>query len=280
MRYIPEQALRALHSEVEGTCGLYISVPEAGEVLAIDADLPINAASTIKVPLLALLLKDGEDGRLDLNAPVPMNLENRVPGSGVLKSLGDITMSLWDYAVLMTIISDNSATDMVIDAVGVERANKFFAEQGWNNTHVAGKLYFPKPILPDGTEDIALVSAADLGDMMERMLAGTLVSPWVSRSMMQIMAAQQLGRFSPAMPVKRYADTRKPLPELPPEGSVIMCNKTGSLFNKVAHDTAAIILPDGKKATITVLTATKNNDKAEDIMKRMAKTLYEALVKA
>ena len=265
MRYIPEQALRALHAEVEGTCGLYISVPEAGEVLAIDADLPINAASTIKVPLLAMLLKDGEDGRLDLDAPVPMNLENRVPGSGVLKSLGDVSMSLWDYAVLMTIISDNSATDMVIDAVGVERANK---------------LYFPKPILPDGTEDIALVSAADLGDMMERMLAGTLVSPWVSRSMMQIMAAQQLGRFSPAMPVKRYADTRKPLPELPPEGNVIMCNKTGSLFNKVAHDTAAIILPDGKKATITVLTATKNNDKAEDIMKRMAKTLYDALVKA
>lgn len=280
MRYIPEQALRALHAEVDGTCGMYISVPEAREVLAIDADLPINAASTIKVPLLALLLKDGEDGRLDLNAPVPMDLNNRVPGSGVLKSLGDVSMSLWDYAVLMTIISDNSATDMVIDAVGVERANKFFAEQGWNNTHVAGKLYFPKPILPDGTEDIALVSAADLGDMMERMLAGTLVSPWVSRSMMQIMAAQQLGRFSPAMPVSRYADTRKPLPELPAEGRVIMCNKTGSLYNKVAHDTAAIILPNGMKATITVLTATSNNEKAEDIMKRMAKTLYDALIKA
>ena len=280
MRYIPEEALRALHAEVEGTCGMYISVPEAGEVLAIDADLPINAASTIKVPLLALLLKDGEEGRLDLNAPVPMDLNNRVPGSGVLKSLGNISMSLWDYGVLMTIISDNSATDMVIDAVGVERANKFFAEQGWNNTHVAGKLYFPKPILPDGTEDIALVSAADLGNMMERMLAGTLVSPWVSCSMMQIMAAQQLGRFSPAMPVSRYADTRKPLPELPAEGRVIMCNKTGSLYNKVAHDTAAVILPNGMKATITVLTATKDNDKAEGIMKRMAKTLYDALINA
>jgi beta-lactamase class A len=280
MRYIPEQALRALHAEVDGTCGLYISVPEAGEVLGINEHLPINAASTIKVPLLALLLKDGEDGRLDLDAPLPMDLKNRVPGSGVLKSLGNVTMSLWDYAVLMTIISDNSATDMVIDAVGVDRANAFFAEQGWKETHVAGKLYFPKPILPDGTEDIALVSAADLGNMMERMLEGTLVSPSVSRKMMQIMAAQQLGRFSPAMPVRRYANTREPLPEVPAEGGVIMCNKTGSLFNKVAHDTAAIILPDGKKATITVLTATKDNAKAEDIMKRMAAALYESLLKA
>ena len=162
----------------------------------------------------------------------------------------------------------------------MDRANAFFAEQGWKETHVAGKLYFPKPILPDGTEDIALVSAADLGNMMERMLEGTLVSPSVSRKMMQIMAAQQLGRFSPAMPVRRYANTREPLPEVPAEGGVIMCNKTGSLFNKVAHDTAAIILPDGKKATITVLTATKDNAKAEDIMKRMAAALYESLLKA
>lgn len=279
MKYIPEQTLRTLHSRVEGTCGLYISVPEAGEVLAIDAEVPINAASTIKTPLLALLLKDGEEGRLDLDAPLAMDPENRVPGSGVLKSLGSVTMSLWDYAVLMMIISDNSATDMIIDAVGVDRANAFFAQQGWHQTHVAGKLYFPKPILPDGTEDIATVSAADLGDLMERMLAGTLVSESVSRSMMQIMAAQQLGRFAPAMPVKRYADTRSPLPALPPEGKVLMCNKTGSLTDKVAHDTAAIILPDGKKATMTVLTATACNAKAEVIMKEMAAALYEGLTK-
>ena len=279
MRYIPEDTLRALHAEVEGDCGLYISVPEAGEVLALDSHKPIHAASTIKVPLLALLLKDGETGRLDLEAPVPMTPENRVTGSGVIKSLGNFAMSLWDYAVLMTIISDNSATNMVIDAVGIDRANAFFAEQGWNETYLAGKLFFPRPILPDGTRDFNRTSAADLGDMMERMLEGTLVSPTVSRQMMQIMAAQQLGRFNSAMPVMRYPDTRKPLPPVPKEGRVIMCNKTGTLVDQVAHDTAAIILPDGKKATITVLTGTSDNAKAEAVMKRMAKALYESLLR-
>ena len=186
-------------------------------------------------------------------------------------------MSLWDYAVLMIIISDNSATDMIIDAVGIDRANAFFAQQGWNDTHLAGKLYFPKPILPDGTEDIATVSAADLGDMMERMLAGTLVSPEVSRNMMQIMAAQQLGKVTPLLPVKRYADTRRPLPPVPEAGKVLVCNKTGSLTNKVAHDTAALILPDGTRAVLTVCTATSSNAKAEAIMAKIGKAFYDHL---
>lgn len=277
MKYIPEEKLRAICGEICGDWGLYVSVPAAGEKLVINGAQPFVSASTIKVPLLALLLKDGAEGRLDLDAPLPMTPENRVPGSGVLKSLGDVTMSLWDYAVLMIIISDNSATDMIIDAVGIDRANAFFAQQGWNDTHLAGKLYFPKPILPDGTEDIATVSAADLGDMMERMLAGTLVSPEVSRNMMQIMAAQQLGKVTPLLPVKRYADTRRPLPPVPEAGKVLVCSKTGSLTNKVAHDTAALILPDGTRAVLTVCTATSNNAKAEAIMARIGKAFYDHL---
>ena len=277
MKYIPEEALRGLCDQIEGLCGLYASVPAAGERLSVNGHHRFHAASTIKVPLLALLLKDGAEGRLDLDAPLPMTPENRVPGSGVLKSLGDVTMSLWDYAVLMIIISDNSATDMIIDAVGIDRANAFFAQQGWNDTHLAGKLYFPKPILPDGTEDIATVSAADLGDMMERMLAGTLVSPEVSRNMMQIMAAQQLGKVTPLLPVKRCADTRRPLPPVPEAGKVLVCSKTGSLTNKVAHDTAALILPDGTRAVLTVCTATSNNAKAEAIMARIGKAFYDHL---
>ena len=277
MKYIPEEALRALHGRVEGDCGLYISVPGAGEALDLDGHKVINAASTIKVPLLALLLKDGEEGRLDLHAPLAMDPVNQVPGSGVLRSLTNVTMSLWDYAVLMTVISDNSATDMVIDAVGIDRANAFFAQEGWRETHLAGKLYFPKAILPDGTEDFNSTSAADLGDMLERMMAGTLVSPTVSDQMMRIMAAQQLGRFAQVLPVQRCPDTTKPMPERPAEGKVLMCNKTGSLTNKAAHDAAAIILPDGTKATITVLTATNNNAKAEAIMKEMAQVFYRHL---
>jgi beta-lactamase class A len=65
MKYIPEEKLREICSEINGTFGLYVSLPERGEKFTIDADVRYNAASTIKIPLLALLMKDFEDGRLD-----------------------------------------------------------------------------------------------------------------------------------------------------------------------------------------------------------------------
>ena len=116
MQYIPEEKIRKICQEVNGTYGLFISLPERGEKLVIDADTRYHAASTIKIPLLALLLKDFADGRLDPDKPEPIWECNRVGGSGVLNSLSDhYLLTLYDYAVLMIIVSDNSATNQIID---------------------------------------------------------------------------------------------------------------------------------------------------------------------
>lgn len=278
MKYIPEERLKAICKEINGTFGLYISLPERGETMAIDADVRYNAASTIKIPLLALLIKDFEDGRLDPAELYSLNPDSNVLGSGVLKSLSsDFKLSLYDYAVLMIIVSDNSATNQIIDAVGVERANAFFAENGWHNTHLAGKLYGPKPTLPDGTKDYNYTTAGDLGDMMEKMLAGNLVSTDASRQMMQILAAQQLGKFNLSLPVERYSRTKNPLPPVP-EGKVIMCNKGGSLEGKVLHDSAIMLLPNGEKAVLTMMTATPDNNITTEVFKKVSKALYDSLI--
>lgn len=173
MAFIPEEELRALCQRLDGGCGLYVSLPFAGEKFTLGAERQIRAASTIKIPLLALLFKDAEEGRLDLDAPIPLGEEGAVRGSGIIKLLSpDIRLSLYDYAVLMMIVSDNTATNMVIDAVGIDRANAFFAENGWRETHLAGKLFVPTPEHPNGTASTNLTSARDLGDMLERMHAG------------------------------------------------------------------------------------------------------------
>lgn len=278
MKYIPEDKLREICSEINGTFGLYVSLPDRGEKFTIDADVKYNAASTIKIPLLALLMKDFEDGRLDSAALYSLKDDCNVLGSGVLKSLStDFKLSLYDYAVLMIIISDNSATNQVIDAVSIERANDFFAKNGWKNTHLAGLLYGPKPTLPDGTKDYNYTTAADLGDMMEKILAGKLVSEAASKQIMQILAAQQLGKFNLSLPVERYSRTKNPLPPVP-EGKVIMCNKGGSLMGKVLHDAAIILLPNGEKAVLTMMTATPDNDITTEIFKKVSKTLYDSLI--
>ena len=278
MGYIPEEKIKEICQEVNGTYGLYISLPERGEKLTIRADDRFNSASTIKIPLLALLLKDFADGRLDPAKPEPIWEGNRVGGSGILNSLSDHYMlTLYDYAVLMMIVSDNSATNQIIQAVSRDRANEFFAENGWQNTHLAGKLYCRKPLLPNGEEDFNQTTAGDLGDMLERVLAGTMVSSQVSEQMMQIMAAQQLGVFCQSLPLRRVPDTRKPLPPVP-EDRVLMCHKGGSLEGKVLHDAAILLLPNGEKAVMTMMTATPDNDITRTVISKVSRAVYDSLI--
>lgn len=278
MKLIPEEKLREICSEIEGLYGLYVSLPDEGEVFELNSGAVFNSASTIKIPIMALMLKDCEEGRLSLNKTEVLAEENRVIGSGILKVMSHgVALSLYDYAVLMLVISDNSATNHIIDAVGVDRFNAFCKEMGWNDTHLAGKLFCPKPILPDGKEDWNRTSARDLGKMMELLLKEEMVSPEASRMMKQIMAAQQAGKFDKSLPVKKHLDPTLPLPPVS-EGFVQVINKGGTLKDKVLHDAAILLLPNGRRAVITLMTATKNNEKTMEIFKRASKALYDHLI--
>ena len=270
MNYIPEDTLRNLCAQIDGEYGLYLTIPETGESLTIQADRRMVSASTIKIPLLALLLQDAEEGQLDLDKPIPIAPVNRVGGSGILQSLSPaLEISLFDCAVLMMVLSDNVATNQVIDAVGMDRANAFFAQQGWSATHLGRKMMTP------GEQNYT--SAADLGNMMERILAGTLVSPSVSAVMMQIMAGQRNGKFRPALPTVSHNDPRKPV-ALPQEGKVLLASKGGTLSNLgVANDAGILLLPNGRTAVLTMTTATRHNPTTEAIMGRVARTVYESL---
>ena len=278
MKYIPEETLRSLCARIDGDYGLYLSIPQTGEKLVLHPDTRFVSASTIKIPLLALLLRDGEEGRLDLETPVPIPPVNQVAGAGILQSLADsVSLSLFDYSVLMMAISDNVATNQVIDAVGMERANAFFAEYGWNTTHLGRKMMTPGALLSDGTREQNYTSAADLADMMERILAGTMVNQSVSTAMMQIMAGQRNGKFRPALPDATHYNPHKAL-TLPADGKVLLVAKSGTLSNPmVAHDAAILILPNGRTAVLVMTTATRDNAKTEKIMGQVARTVYEAL---
>ena len=280
MSYIPEETLKKLCEEFDGKATIYISLPFANEVFTIDADEKMRAASTIKIPLLALLFKDAEEGRIDLNAPVPLGEEGAVIGSGVIRFLSpDIKLSLYDYATLMMIVSDNTATNRVIDAVGIERANEFFKENGWNDTYLYKKLFVPSPTAPNGTASTNLTSSRDLGDMLRRVYERTLVSKDVSDKMLSIMACQQLGKFDKGLKgVFRPKNARDPITSVP-EGRIILGQKGGTLTGglSVSHDTAIMLLPNGRAAIMVAMTESYDNAKALELMKAIARTVYNSI---
>jgi beta-lactamase class A len=80
-------------------------------------------ASSIKLAILYELFKQAEEGRVQIDAPRPWDATRAVGGSGVLSELSNPTLNLRDYATLMVVLSDNTATNVVIDAVGIDRVN-------------------------------------------------------------------------------------------------------------------------------------------------------------
>lgn len=280
MSWIPKEELQTVCDTFAGKCGLYVSLPFAGEIFAFQAEEPMKAASTIKIPLLALLFKDAEEGRVDLSKTLPIDPVNRVRGSGVLKFLSpDICISLYDYAVLMMIHSDNAATNQVIDTVGIRRANAYFAENGWNATQLNKKLFIPSAENPLGTASANFTSAADLGRMLEAMLAGKLVSESASSRMMSIMACQQLGKFDQSLPdVLRPGNTTDPLGEVPP-GRVMLVQKGGTLRDQVSHDAAIMLLPNGRHAVMVMMTECTDGSASLEAIKRVSRLVYDRLMR-
>ena len=107
--------------------------------LAYDADLPVVLASVFKIPVLLELFRQHESRRLDVTAPVEVPTEGRSPGPFGMSVMQDpATMSLRDLAWLMIGISDNAATDVICDQVGVTNVNQMLHALGLKQTRLIG----------------------------------------------------------------------------------------------------------------------------------------------
>lgn len=117
-----EAGLRRIGAATSGTWSAAVTDLATGEHLAIDEDAVMPTASLIKVPILVALYQDVRDGRLRLDQPTTYEEQHVCGGSGVLQHLAfGARMTVRDAAMLMIIISDNAATNMCIDLVGLDR---------------------------------------------------------------------------------------------------------------------------------------------------------------
>lgn len=139
--------MKALERELRaqgyaGTAGLVVLDLQTGETLYEEhADRPFPAASTIKVPLLVLALQAAERGELVLTGRVTLRAEDRVPGAGVLHELEPgLALSWRDVLTLMIVVSDNTATNLLIEQLGLEACNAGFRALGLRVTRLVGPL--------------------------------------------------------------------------------------------------------------------------------------------
>ena len=129
-----ERHLEAIAAGVDGVMGYAIVDLTSGDRIGhLDREV-FPTASTIKLAIIYELFKQVDEGKVRLDQQLALDRANAVGGSGVLFQLGTPTLSIRDYATLMVIVSDNTATNVLIDVLGLDRIAARMLALGLNGT--------------------------------------------------------------------------------------------------------------------------------------------------
>ncbi len=156
-----------------------------GHTVEMGADDTFETASTIKTYILAVLYLQAGRGRADLDAKIAYRPEHFVDGSGMLRALGvGAELRVRDAATLMIICSDNIATNMIIDYLGLDEINRCIGELGFARTRLHNSLHF------DRYPTLGATTPRDYAALFARLARGELVSAEASREMLSILRQQ------------------------------------------------------------------------------------------
>jgi beta-lactamase class A len=119
LRRILDRQLQVVVDGLDGVMGYAALDLTSGEEIGRLERQDFPTASTIKLAVLYELFKQADEGRVRLDAAEPLDRSHVVGGTGILHALGTPTLSLRDHAVLMIAISDNTATNVLIDRLTI-----------------------------------------------------------------------------------------------------------------------------------------------------------------
>jgi beta-lactamase class A len=230
-----ERALDAIVAMNGGEVALAATNLATGEEVARNAERSMPTASVFKLPLLVEVFRQAESGALDLDQRVTLRAEDVVMGSGILRDFEPGLRPTWrDLAMMMVIVSDNSATNLLLDKVGgPERVNATMRDLGLDTIVVHRRIIFGQITT---NASLAEASPRDLMQLVSMLAREELVSTAASRAMLAILGRQRYLEQAPRfVAVRPYAGDFA-LPQL-----VRVFNKTG-MINGLRADTGLLAL--------------------------------------
>jgi beta-lactamase class A len=221
------------------------------------AEEQFPAASVIKVLILVELLARVETGELSLAQRLPVRAADKTPGSGVLRGLRDgLELSLEELAYLMIVVSDNTASNMLIDLLTPERIDARGRALGLHRCTLQ-RRFFDLAAREQGRDNLA--AAGDLAELLAGLERRTVVSPAASEKALAILREQQF-------------DGK--IPRLLPPGTKV-AHKTGTI-SSASHDAGVIYAPRGPLALAVLTRDAPTAAAAESAIRRIARAVYDA----
>lgn len=221
---------------------------DTGAFVNLNGDRPLAAASTIKLPILIAFFQAVDRGEVRLDEMLTLKAEQVAEGSGTMQFDAPGTQySALEVITQMIVISDNSATNIIIDRLGGRSAlNAHF--QSWGMAHTA--LNAPLPDL-QGTNTI---SPDDLTHLLASIDRGELVSLRSRDRLLDILEATQNDSL---------------LPQGLGDGATI-AHKTGNIKHSLG-DSGLIDLPNGKRYVLSVIVKRPaEDDRAAEIVRQVS----------
>lgn len=137
-----QATITGVDTHLDGVMGVAILDLSTGQKYLLHADEVMPTASSIKIAILAELYLQAQQGKLNLNELYTLQQSDIVGGSGITEALtpGTTRLTLRDVAALMISVSDNSATNIIIDRVGMENVNALLDSLGLTHTRLRRKM--------------------------------------------------------------------------------------------------------------------------------------------
>jgi beta-lactamase class A len=231
--------LHAIADRCSGDLGVAARHLDTGEQIALNADQLFPTASVIKVPILVEMMRRAQEGRLSLDERVTLRGPERIGGSGILKVFGPgLEPTLRDVATLMIVLSDNTATNFAIDALGdVDEVNAAMDELGFTRIRLHNRIDFAL-IGPD-VRRLGEAPPAELCGLLHGIATGQVFGPEVSRAVEEVLVQQQ---YLDQIP--RYLQINPYWRELGDDPALTVACKTG-FFTGTRVDAGIVRFRDG-----------------------------------
>lgn len=268
-----KEILAEFAKQPEGAFAVAFKNLSTGETFLMNAHESFHAASTMKTAILIETFKQAAEHKFSLDDSILVkNSFKSIVDSSLfsLDSSDDSEKDLYtrigtklpvrDLLYRMITESSNLATDLIVDLVGAENANKTMHELGAKDIKVL------RGVEDNKAYNLGLnntVTAYDLMVIFDHIANGTVVNKKACEAMIQILMHQHF---------------REKIPALLP-ADVKTATKSGSI-DKISHDSGIVFLPDGRKYVVVLLSRGIENEKsADETLARVSKIIYDQVVK-
>ena len=207
-----------------GEVGFYYKNLQTNEIIEYNEEKSMLAASLIKLTVLVEVFNQIDKGILKKDDEFITNDNDKVPSCGALNYMhSGLKITIKDLYTLMIILSDNYATNILIDILGIENINKTIKDINLKKTILNRKMFDEEKSFK-GIENYT--SAKDMGILLEKMYSGELVNKNYSKEMMDVLKNQ---RLNGKIPFFLHSEKAK----------IEIAHKTGE-DNNITHDVGIV----------------------------------------